>query len=207
MNERSFIFATAVRTRNEEKEQLVRQKTVELVARYGLEGLSMHKLAKAAGVAAATLYIYFTDREDLLVQVCAEVTNRLLDTSLQGLTPDMSFAAGLRLQWRNRLAHYRQFPEEVAFTEHLRYSPYYQKVLPLLVEQHADRLGAFMTRAAAAGEVAPMPFELYWAVAFAPLYQLLRFDQQPQAGYSGQFVVSDTLLEQALRMVVQAVKP
>ena len=50
-----------MRTRDENKEQLVRQKALELIVNQGLEGFSMQKLAKAAAVSPATLYIYYKD--------------------------------------------------------------------------------------------------------------------------------------------------
>ena len=55
-----------MRTRDEAKEAAIRKKAMELIVLEGFDGLSMHKLAKSAGVSVATIYIYYKDREDLL---------------------------------------------------------------------------------------------------------------------------------------------
>jgi AcrR family transcriptional regulator len=196
-----------MRIRSEEKELLVRKKTVELVAERGLDGWSMHQLAKAAGVATATLYIYFADREDLLVQVCAEVSNRLLQMSLRGLKATTPFGVGLRLQWDNRLAHFREHPLEVAFVEHLRYSPYYQQVLPLLIRSHGDLLGDFLRRAETVGELIPLPYEAYWSLAFAPLYQLFRFDSQQSNAAKTSFKLNNELIAHVFQCVIKSLTP
>jgi TetR/AcrR family transcriptional repressor of multidrug resistance operon len=49
MNEHSFIFASEMRTRDESKELAIRQKAIQMIVEKGFDGLSMQKLAKAAG--------------------------------------------------------------------------------------------------------------------------------------------------------------
>jgi AcrR family transcriptional regulator len=51
-----------MRARDENKEQNICRKAMEMIVQDGLDGLSMQKLAKAAGVSPATIYIYFKDR-------------------------------------------------------------------------------------------------------------------------------------------------
>ena len=42
--------------------------TDRLMAKEGLHHLSMHKLAKEAGIAASTIYLYFKSKFNLLVE-------------------------------------------------------------------------------------------------------------------------------------------
>ena len=64
-----------MRTRNTGKEQLVKQKAIKLVVRDGFEGFSMNKLARACGISVATLYIYYKDKDDLIIRVALEEAN------------------------------------------------------------------------------------------------------------------------------------
>ena len=57
-----------MRTRDENKEAAIRTKALEMIVKVGLDGLSMQKLAKSANVSPATIYIYFKDREDLILK-------------------------------------------------------------------------------------------------------------------------------------------
>ena len=66
-----------MRLRDEAKEQSIREKALEMIVKEGFDGLSMQKLAKAAGVSPATIYIYFKDREDLILQLYYEESLRM----------------------------------------------------------------------------------------------------------------------------------
>jgi AcrR family transcriptional regulator len=196
-----------MRTRDENKEEAIRQGAIEMIAREGLDNFSVNKLARAAGVSPATLYIYYRDRDDLIVQLCQEVSVRMLETSLKDFDPDMHFDEGLRVQWINRLAHFTNYPLEVQFIEHVRYSPYYTKVAKMLNERFRDVMGKFVHNAIRRKELLELPFEVYWSVAFAPLYQLIKFHTQGNSMTGEKFNLSDELLMQTLKLVLKALKP
>jgi AcrR family transcriptional regulator len=196
-----------MRTRDENKEQAIRQGAIEMIAREGLDNFSVNKLARAAGVSPATLYIYYRDRDDLIVQLCQEVSVRLLETSLKDFDPDMHFEEGLRVQWINRAAHFMNYPLEVQFIEHVRYSPYYAKVAKMLNERFREVMGKFVQNAIRRKELQKLPFEVYWSVAFAPLYQLIKFHTQGYSMSGEKFNLSDELLMQTLTLVLKALKP
>src|SRR5436190_7212976 len=111
MNEHSFIFAVHMRTRDENKERSVRQKALKMIVAQGLTGFSMQKLAKAAGVSPATIYIYFKDKEDLVLQLCTEASEKMLDITFKNFDPSMSFSDGLRIQWENRAKYCLKYPD------------------------------------------------------------------------------------------------
>jgi AcrR family transcriptional regulator len=196
-----------MRTRDETKEQAIRQGAIEMIAREGLDNFSVNKLARAAGVSPATLYIYYRDRDDLIVQLCQEVSVRMLETSLKDFDPNMHFEEGLRVQWINRAAHFMNYPLEVQFIEHVRYSPYYAKVAKMLNEQFREVMGKFVHNAIRRKELQQLPFEVYWSVAFAPLYQLIKFHTQTYSMTGEKFSLSDELLVQTLSLVLKALKP
>jgi len=50
--------------------------TDRLMAKEGLHYLSMHKLAKEAGIAAGTIYLYFKSKDELLAQFARRVFNK-----------------------------------------------------------------------------------------------------------------------------------
>jgi len=91
-----------MRTRNEQKELLVKEKAIELLVRDGFEGFGMQKLAKAAKISPATLYIYYSDKDDLIKKLGVELGNRMSEITLEGFAGTMSLAEGLKKQWENR---------------------------------------------------------------------------------------------------------
>jgi AcrR family transcriptional regulator len=196
-----------MRTRDILKETSIRTQAIEMIVKEGLDGFSMQKLAKAAGVSPATLYIYYKDRDDLILQLALEISSSLMDTSLKGFHPKMSFADGLAMQWKNRLEFFLKYPLEMEFIEQIRYTPIYEKVHQYMIANFGEIMGKFVHGAISNGELAPLPFEVYWSVAFAPLYQLIKFHAQGRSYKSEHFALTDEIMEQTLQLVLKALKP
>ncbi len=196
-----------MRTRDTNKEQKIRKKTIDLIAQHGLDGFSMQKLAKEARVSPATLYIYYKDREDLIQKICTDISNEMLTYSLLNFSPDMSFAEGLRIQWINRAAFYMKYPNEVQFIERIRYTQLYDKVKTAITENFKEAMGQFVKNAIARKELAILSFEVYWSIAFAPLYQLIKFHWQGNSHTNEKFVMTEEIMNKTLERVIRALKP
>ncbi|WP_207513362.1 TetR/AcrR family transcriptional regulator [Longitalea luteola] len=196
-----------MRTRDVNKENSIREKAIEMIVKEGLDGFSMQKLAKAAAVSPATLYIYYKDRDDLITQIATEISNRLMESSLKGMHPKMSFADGMALQWKNRMEFFLNHPLDMQFIEQIRYMPTYDAIKKTIRQNFGDVLGKFVHNAINRGELTPLPFEVYWAVAFAPLYQLIKFHTQGETPATEHFTISNEIVDQTLQLVLKALKP
>lgn len=201
------LYLHPMRTRDANKENSIREQAIEMVVKEGLDGFSMQKLAKAARVSPATLYIYYKDRDDLINQIATEISLRLMESSLQGMHPKMSFADGMQIQWKNRLKFYLEHQLEIEFVEQIRYSPLYESIRQVIREKFGDILGSFVMNAINRGELVPLPFEVYWAVAFAPLYQLIKFHSQGRSHANDTFNINDETVDMTLKLVLKALKP
>jgi hypothetical protein len=196
-----------MRPRDEHKELLIRRKAIEMIVEHGLDGFGVNKLAKAAGVSPATIYIYYKDKDDLIVQVGMEVANHMMEYSFTGFTSGMDFAEGLKIQWRNRMNYFIKFPLEMEFIEIMRYTTYYQQVSKMLTTTYGSILGPFVQNAVEKQQLLPLPFEVYWSLAFAPLYQLIKFHHQGANYVNSAFTLNDDVMLQALQLVLKALKP
>ena len=81
-----------MRPRDPSKEKAIRRKAMEIAVKEGFDGLSMHKVARAAKVSAATLYVYFEDRDDLLIQVYLEESEKAFAAMMENFDPALPFA-------------------------------------------------------------------------------------------------------------------
>src|SRR5882762_7766015 len=167
-----------MRTRDESKEKAIRQKALQMTVKEGFDGLSMQKLAKAAGVSPATIYIYFEDRDDLIMKIFEDLMGRMAEITMKDFSPDMTFEEGLSIQWRNRAEFFTKYPLEVQFMEQMRHSPFNKKCMPLQMKLFKESMGKFVENAIKRKELMPLPFEVYWSIAFSPLYQLVKFHVQ-----------------------------
>lgn len=65
--------------------------TDRLMAKEGLHHLSMHKLAKEAGIAAGTIYLYFKSKDELLTQFTRRVFNKFVVAIEEGFDENQPF--------------------------------------------------------------------------------------------------------------------
>ncbi len=195
-----------MRTRDVNKEQMVKEKAMELVVSHGLEGFSMNKLAKACDISVATLYIYYKDKDDLITKIVTEEAHRMNDIVLSNFDPEVSFEDGLRQQWKNRARHMLEHPKAAMFVEVLRNTSYTDTVFTAVTAAFKEKMGRFMKNARANDEIDEMPMEVYWSVAFAPLYNLVRFHNEGRSIGGKKFVLNDKILWQTFDRVLKALK-
>lgn len=195
-----------MRTRDADKEQLVKEKAIELIVQDGFEGFSVNKLAKACDISVATLYIYYKDKDDLIIQIAKEEVNRMNTAMLKGFDPDASFEEGLRVQWKNRYQLAMDYPYLHRFLEQLRGSTYQQQVFEHFMEDFKKSMGRFVKNAVARGEINELPIGVYWSVAFAPLYSLVRFHNEGRSISNKPFQLTEEMLWQTFEMVLKAMK-
>src|ERR1700759_2380492 len=91
-----------MRTRNTDKQNLVKHRAIELIVKEGLEGFSMNKLAKACKISVNTLYIYYKDRDDLIIKIACEEGKQMNDIMINEFDDNSHFEEGLRAQWISR---------------------------------------------------------------------------------------------------------
>lgn len=166
----------------------------------------MKELARACGLSVSTIYVYFKNKEDLLFRLILQLRTEQLRYSIHGLQDNMPFEEGLRLQWQNRLDYFIAHPLDIQAVERLKYTPQFQKTTPHLIEAFQPDLGRFMENAVRSGQLTEMPFELYWAIGFAPLYSLIEFHVANASYGSDRFTIKAELIEEAVKRIALALK-
>jgi TetR/AcrR family transcriptional regulator, multidrug resistance operon repressor len=194
-----------MRIRDEHKEQVVKQKALELLVSQGFEGFSMQKLARAANVSPATLYIYYKDKEDLIMSIGREIGEKLNQEIFKDFDPNAPFIEGMRVQWRNRANFMLNHQLEMTFYEQIKNSTFRDAVGANIVAEFKEKMTVFMKNAYKNKEVRPMPIEVFWSIAYAPLYNLLRFHSDGQSIGGRPFVFTDEILWQTFDLVMKAV--
>jgi AcrR family transcriptional regulator len=210
-----------MRTKDPRKVEQIRTQALAVIAKQGVDGFSMQDLASAAGVSPATLYIHFRDRDDLIYQLWKEQADALAAIVLVGFSPSLPFEDGLRIQWRNRIRFCRENPTGWSFLEQIRHSPYHKSFASRNPSPFFESMGNFVRHAIEAGQLTTFglrpdqleafPRPLYWSLAFAPLYELLRFEaghgESFLRGQKRPFKLDERCFEQALRCVLRSLQP
>ena len=196
-----------MRTRNAKKEELVRQEAIEMLVRDGFQGFSMNKLAQACGISVATLYIYYRDKDDLIIKIGSDIGKKFMEKTLQGFDPEMSFGEGLKKQWENRSAFAIKYPGEVACYEIIRHSRHGDDILEGSMKGFKATMGDFTHNAIKNKELIPVPLEVFWSIAYGPLYTLLRFHEEGKSIGGKPFKFSKKIMDETFQLVIKSLTP
>ncbi|MBB6270030.1 AcrR family transcriptional regulator [Pedobacter cryoconitis] len=195
-----------MRPRNKEKEELVKEKTIEMLVTNGFESFSANKLAKECGISMATLYIYYKDKDDLIVQIASEEVSKMRQAVIQGFDPESRFETGLRVQWKNRYQYLIANPVLSLFFDLLRSSSYQDKIYNGFRDDLDNQSDLFIKNATKRGEIISLPVEVYWSVAFSPLHSLIRAHYEGQRSGGKPFILSEEILWQTFELILKALK-
>ena len=61
-----------MKPKDDEKQRAIAEATFNLVAQTGLSGLTMADIARTAGIATSTLYVYYPSKDELISQLYEE---------------------------------------------------------------------------------------------------------------------------------------
>lgn len=109
------------------KEQALLDAALAIILKEGLTGLRMQDLAKAAGLGTGTAYVYFSDKTELLNRLFAHVKSRSTARYLKHYDPGAPFMANFKRIWSDYLQQALKYPQDLAFIEQYKRSPYLKK--------------------------------------------------------------------------------
>jgi AcrR family transcriptional regulator len=95
----------ALRERYDRRQQEVVLAAAQVFAQRGYDRTSMQELAEAMGLAAGALYHYFGGKEQLLIRICDQLMDPLLERARSLLADDDPAAEQLRALVRLWVAH------------------------------------------------------------------------------------------------------
>lgn len=78
-----------MRSRDYDKQNRIKEAMVRLILRDGINGTSVSKIAKEAGVSSATIYVYYESKEDMLFEVFREYAGKSYDYLMERIRPTM----------------------------------------------------------------------------------------------------------------------
>jgi TetR/AcrR family transcriptional repressor of multidrug resistance operon len=196
-----------MRTRDSNKEEIVKQKAIELLVEKGIEGFSMNRLAKESKISVATLYIYYSDKDDLIKKIGIEIGKNFFDKMSKDFSPTMPFREGLHKQWENRTYFTQKFPLEVNCWELLTHSSYGEYILEESLQEFKITMGTFFNNAVEKKQLIPVSKEVFWSMAYGPLYSLLRFERDGKNFGGGPFKLNKKITDETFELVIKALTP
>ncbi|MDB4292304.1 TetR/AcrR family transcriptional regulator [Maribacter sp.] len=115
-----------MRPRDETKIESIFKATIELTGAVGISGLKMSNIAKKAGLASGTVYLYFKNKEKLLNEVYKYLKSDASKATLVDVT-GMEIKDQLRVLWDRTIRYRAAHHAELIFMEQFVVSPYVTK--------------------------------------------------------------------------------
>lgn len=113
-----------MRLKDDQKTDQIFAGALALTARVGLAGLTVPLIAREAGVATGTIYIYFKNKEELIRELFKDTKQRFSRGVFTGYKVDGPVKECLRKIWENMLRYSAEHYPAQVFMQQYNVSPY-----------------------------------------------------------------------------------
>lgn len=161
-----------MRNKDEHKKSEIIRATVKLVNEIGFVSCSVAKIAKEASVSPATLYIYYKNKEDLLVSTYIEIKQNLSEALIKNFNTSKPFRDILKTIWFNGFDFVLNNRDYNQFAEQFSNSPYSDLVDKKVIEKHFLPIILLLQKGIEQKIIKDVPFDLLTAFIFYPMMTL-----------------------------------
>ncbi len=106
-----------MKPKDELKLEAIAQATYQCVLSRGLGSLTLADIARTAGLATSTLYVYYPSKQELLDALYERAKTVMFARLMEGDSPQLSTRARIRLIWLNMLENRLNNQAEMVFLE------------------------------------------------------------------------------------------
>lgn len=162
-----------MRIRDENKYNAIVKESLTLTHEYGFSGVSISKIAKRAQVSPATIYIYFENKEDLLVKIYCDIQKKMADQILRKITMNLSLEEQFRCLWKSSLSFYLDNPDFINYREQFEQTPMMKRIDPKEF-QVREYITEFIQKGKEQRIFKPLPLTILISFSFIPLITLVK---------------------------------
>ena len=189
-----------MREKDPGKIEAIYNATLKLVLREGFAGLKMSEVAKEAGVATGTLYIYFESKEELINQLYLEKKKKSVGQYFKGIDAGAPFMVCFEQLWYNYARTGLAEPEVAAFMEQYYRSPFLRPAVKQETDQLLTPIFELLERGKRERLLKDLPTPLLAIQLNGTINEMVRWHA------SGQATANDELLSQAFGLAWDAIK-
>jgi len=135
-----------LKIRDDKKSQQIFSAALGLVKEKGLAGITMYGIAKEAGIATGTLYIYFKNKDELINILFAACRKASAENYFKNYDPSQPFKQGFAIVWMNILKYRVRNFEDVVFMDQCYHSPFINECTMKLTKQMIQPLFKLIER-------------------------------------------------------------
>ena len=189
-----------MRIKDLQKQEAIISATVELVNEIGFASSSVAKIAKRANVSPATLYIYYENKEDLLVSTYIEVKKKMSKALLKGFDETRPFRDIFYSVWKNTFEFVKENRAKYKYSVQFSNSPYSELVDHKELEKHFGPLFQILQNGIDQKVIKDVSYEILATFIFYPVTIL----SNPKMCRG--LEVDESIIEQSFNLAWDAIK-
>lgn len=182
------------------KKDIIFKSTVKLITQNGFDATPISMIAKDAGIAAGTIYIYFKDKHTLLNDLYLNLKEQLTGALVKGYNRSLPIRVALELIYKNYIRFMLENKEPFLFFQQFTNSPYIDK----LTKEEGLRIYSpvldVFERAKKDKVIKNIPNTVLHAQVFAPVAALIK------QHFSGEFEFTPENIELTFQTCWDAIK-
>jgi AcrR family transcriptional regulator len=183
------------------KREAILGAALRLVARRGLHDAPMSAIAREAGVAAGTAYVYFESKDALLNALYLELEAERTAAVSEAVDPGLPSREQLRRAWSGLAAWHLEHPDASSFLQQCEVSGILtEETVAAQLELRETGVERFLA-AIRRGELREVPVQVFYALFAGPILLLSHMREK------GEIEVTQELLDLAFEGTARAVLP
>ena len=161
-----------MRLKDEVKQEALFEATVKLVNEIGFVASSVAKIARQANISPATIYIYYDNKEDLLVSTYVNIKQSISKAILKNFDDSLPIRDILRKLWLNMFDYVAKHPDYIQFSEQFSNSPYSTLVNKTEVEKYFEPIIQVLIRGIEQKIIKDVCHDILATFIFYPIFTL-----------------------------------
>ena len=195
-----IVYFRLMRTKDNIKQEALFEATVKLVNEIGFASSSVSKIAKEAGISPATIYVYYKNKEDLLVSTYVEIKKNMGRAVHEDFDDSLPIRDILKNVWFKMFDYIARHSDYFQYTEQFSNSPYQSLVDKQKIEKYFDPVINVLLRGIEQKIIKNVNFDILMVFIFYPIVALAN------ARVCQDFELNDENIETAFTLAWDAIK-
>lgn len=174
--------------------------TLELINESGLSGTSMSKIAKRANISSSTIYVYFENKEDLLLKLYLRVKNKMNFEMYKNIDESASFEVVYETVLKKFINFISNNKDYFLFMEQFQNSPIIQSISKEDTNEIVIPLNKLYSSGKKQGAIKDIDNNLLTIYTFYPAMQFVK------DYFNGKVDLNEETIDQIVKLSWDAIK-
>ncbi|MFK8009212.1 MAG: TetR/AcrR family transcriptional regulator [Saprospiraceae bacterium] len=189
-----------MKLKSPEKEELIYQTVLDITMEKGLSGLKISEIARQAGLAHGTVYIYFKNKKVLINELYKKAKRKASNNILDSTDLEGDYRVTLKLIWENYLSYLIDNQRATNFLMQCVQSPFLEKESLKIGDDFLMHLNLFFEKGKKDRQIKNLNNELIISVIIGLAKEIVRKVNEKT------LKISDELIEDSFELCWNAIR-